>query len=89
VKKICCIQLCGVYCCSTATARLQESQAEIELQSLFLSSSIAGWFPSSVAVISCLNQQKFEILQYIDMDQHKEKAPKVFQCNCNKVGSSS
>jgi hypothetical protein len=46
--------------------------------SFFLSSSsAAGWFPSSVALISCLNPQKFEILQYSDVDQQKEKAPET------------
>jgi hypothetical protein len=50
-----CSQLCCAYCWSTATARLKESQAEIKLLSLFISpSSIAGWFPSSVALMSCL-----------------------------------
>jgi hypothetical protein len=58
--------------------------------SFFLSSSSAGgWFPSSVALISCLNPQKFEILQYLDVDQQKEKAPETCRCNCNKAGSSS
>jgi len=59
--------------------------------SFFLSSSssAAGWFPSSVALISCLNPQKFEILQYLDVDQQKEKAPETCRCNCNKAGSSS
>jgi hypothetical protein len=78
------------YCCCTAAARVQESQDEIDVLSFFLSSSsAAGWFPSSVALISCLNPQKFEILQYSDVDQQKEKAPETCRCNCNKAGSNS
>jgi len=83
VKKISHSQLPrAYYCCSTAAARVQESQAEIDVLSFFLSfflssSSAAGWFPSSVALISCLNPQKFEILQYSDVDQQKEKAPET------------